>query len=69
MNSKKVWDTEDVHSLKDLLRDPTFAEVMLGRVFHILSIKLGARRQTEDLEGTLRVPRVERPYNKSDVGG
>ena len=39
MHDKRVWDENDVHSLKDLLRDPKLAEAMFGRVFTILGIK------------------------------
>ena len=39
MQDKGVWDENDVHSLKDLLRDPKLAEAMFGRVFTILGIK------------------------------
>ncbi|CAK0813605.1 unnamed protein product, partial [Prorocentrum cordatum] len=39
MHDKGVWDESDVHSLRDLLRDPKLAEAMFGRVFAILGIK------------------------------
>lgn len=39
MDSKKVWDTDDVYSLKDLLHHPDIPEAMLGRVFSILGVK------------------------------
>ena len=31
MESKKVWDTEDVHSLKDVLNNTLIPEAMLGK--------------------------------------
>ena len=39
MNSKKVWDTDEVYSLTDILRNPKIPEAMFGRVFSILGIK------------------------------
>ena len=39
MNAKQVWDTDDVYSLHDLLRNPKISEAMLGRVFLILGVK------------------------------
>ena len=39
MKSNKVWDEEGVHSLKDLLRDKSITEAILGRAFAILAIK------------------------------
>ena len=33
MDSKKVWDTDDVYSLKDFLHHPNILEAMLGRDF------------------------------------
>ena len=39
MDSKKVWDTDDVFSLKDFLHHPNIPEAMLGRVFCILGVK------------------------------
>ena len=49
MNSKKVWDTDDVHSLNDLLDNKKISEAMLGRVVAIVGIngeELGADQQT-----------------------
>ena len=39
MNSKNVWDTEGVYSLKDLLNHKDIPEAMLGCVFSILGVK------------------------------
>jgi hypothetical protein len=39
MYEKEVWDTKDVYSLHDLLRDDRIKEAMLGRAFAILGIK------------------------------
>ena len=39
MNSKKVWDVDDVYSLEDWQRDTHISEAMLGRAFAILGIK------------------------------
>ena len=39
MDSKKVWDVDDVYSLKDLLNHKDIPEAMLGRVFSILGVK------------------------------
>ena len=39
MDSKKVWDTDDVYSLKDFLHHPNILEAMLGQVFFILGVK------------------------------
>ena len=39
MDSKKVWDTGEVYSLKDILHNPDLPEAMFGRVFSILCIK------------------------------
>ena len=39
IDSKKVWDTGTVHSLKDMLRNPDLPEAMFGIVFSILGIK------------------------------
>ncbi|CAK0852325.1 unnamed protein product [Prorocentrum cordatum] len=37
--TRQVWDTTDVHSLRDLLNDESLSDAMLGRVFAILGIK------------------------------
>ena len=39
MNSKKVWDTSEVYSLRDIFHNSKIAEAMFGRVFSILGIK------------------------------
>ena len=39
MDSKKVWDTEDVYSLKYIFDHEDIPEAMLGRVFFILGVK------------------------------
>ena len=39
MNSKKVSDTSEVYSLRDILRNSKIPEAMFGRVFSILGIK------------------------------
>ena len=39
IESKGVWDTNDVYSLTDLLRDTKIKEAMLGRAFAILGVK------------------------------
>jgi hypothetical protein len=39
MNSKNLWDTGEVYSLVDILRNPKIPEAMFGRVFFILGIK------------------------------
>ena len=39
MDSKKVWGTGKVYSLKDILNNPAIPEAMFGRVFSILGIK------------------------------
>ena len=39
MNSKKVWNTGEVYSLVDIIRNPEIPEAMFGRVFSILRIK------------------------------
>ena len=39
MNSKNVWDTGEVYSLIDIIRNSKVPEAMFGRVFCILCIK------------------------------
>ena len=39
MDSKKVWDTGEVYSLTDILRNPKIPEAMFGRAFSIRGIK------------------------------
>ena len=39
MNSKIVWDTGQVYSLVDILRNHKILEVIFGRAFFILGIK------------------------------
>ena len=39
MNSKRVWDVDDVYSLHDLLRTKDMQEAMLGRAFQIFGVK------------------------------
>ena len=39
MDAKKVWDTNGVYSLKNILRNSKIPEAMFGRVFSILGIK------------------------------
>ena len=39
MNSKKVWDVDDVYSLDDLLKDKKISQAMLGCAFAILGIR------------------------------
>ena len=39
MYYKKVWYTNEVYSLTDILRNPKIPEAMFGRVFSILGIK------------------------------
>ena len=39
MNSKNLWDTGEVYSLVDILRNPEIPEAMFGIVFSILRIK------------------------------
>ena len=39
MDSKKVWDTGEVYSMKDILDNPAIPEAMFGRVLSILGIK------------------------------
>ena len=48
MNSKNVWNTGEVYSLFDILRNPKIPKAMFGRVFFILGIEhdeLGADQQ------------------------
>ena len=35
-----VWDTEEVYSLIDILRNPKIPKAMFGRVFSVLGIKM-----------------------------
>ena len=39
MNSKKFWDTGEVYSLTDILRNPKIPQAMFDRVFYILGIE------------------------------
>ena len=39
MDSEKVWVTDDVYSLKNLLNHEDIPEAMIGRVFSIPSVK------------------------------
>ena len=41
MNSKNVWDVDDVYSFKDAFQDKQISEAMLGCAFAILGIKGG----------------------------
>ena len=59
MDSKKVWDTGNICSLKDILRNPDLPEAMFGRVFSILGIKNKEFGDDEALESSLRVRRIQ----------
>ena len=39
MNSKKVWDTDDVYSLADLLNYKDIPEAMLGCISCVVGVK------------------------------
>ena len=61
IESKKVWDTEDVYSLKDVLNNALIPEAMLGRVFSLLGIK------NEELGEDLKVWKARCVFQGSNV--
>ena len=61
MNAKKVWDTDDVYSLTDLLQDPKISEAMLGRAFTILGVK------GEELDDTLKKWKARIVFQGSNI--
>ena len=61
MDSKKVWDTDDVYSLKDFVHHPHIPEAMLGRVFSIIGVK------NEDLGEALKTWKARCVFQGSNV--
>ena len=61
MNSKKVWDTSEVYSLRDILWNSEIPEAMFGRVFTILGIK------NEELGDDRKVWKARCVFQESNV--
>ena len=61
MNSKNVWDTGEVYSLINILRNPKIPEAMLDRVFSILCI------QNEEFGDDQKVWKVRCVFQASNV--